>query len=58
MLQQYKTVFAYMKGAFVGVMNEQFNSINMDTINNVKKKKNSHTSSVRITIRPSILGES
>jgi len=56
MLWQYKTVFANIKGAFVGVMNEQFNSINMDTINNVET--NSHTSSVRITIRPSILGES
>jgi len=26
----------YIKGAFAGVMNEQFNSINMHGINNVK----------------------
>ena len=26
----------YIEGAFVGVMNEQFNSINMHGVNNVK----------------------
>ena len=32
-LKQYQTVSAHIKGALVGVMNEQFNSIRMRRIN-------------------------
>ena len=35
------TVFVYINDALVGVMNEQFNSIKMHRINNVKRGENS-----------------
>ena len=37
--ESYKTVFVCIKGAFVGVMNEQINSVKKHTINNIKTIK-------------------